>query len=104
MKTATENKELSKLKRLCETVNRRYSSGLNDDDQVRRMFDYESKVKDKARVIIGYDTYKALSTAELKELKKDAEILEHRSGVKYFEFNLMNNGICLGRYKCNLPI
>lgn len=104
MKTATENKELNKLQKLCETVNRRYSSGLNDDDQVGAMFRYEAKIKDKARVIIGYDKYKALSVTELKTLKKEAEIQTDKKGNRFFEFNITNNGMYLGRYKCNLPL
>tara|TARA_R110002020_G_scaffold144907_1_gene318101 strand:- start:1725 stop:2039 length:315 start_codon:yes stop_codon:yes gene_type:complete len=104
MQTTTQSKQLSKLQRLCETVNRRYSSGLNDDDQVGAMFRYEEKIKDEARVIIGYDKYKALSVSQLKELKKDAETQTHKNGTKFFEFNITNNGMYLGRYKCNLPL
>ena len=99
----SENKNLKKLQSLCDTVNRRYASGLNDDDQVNRMFTFEDKIKD-ARVIIGDDTYKAISTEELQELKKEAKILTHDNGKQYFEFNLTKNGMYLGRYKCNLPI
>jgi hypothetical protein len=101
--TISENKNLTKLQSLCDTVNRRYASGLNDDDQVNRMFTFEDKIKD-ARVIIGYDTYKAISIENLNELKKEAEMLTYKNGKQYFEFILTKNGMYLGRYKCNLPI
>ena len=104
MKTLQNTPELNKLQKLCEIVNSRYASGLNDDDQVRNLFNYEKKIKDKARVIIGYDKYKALSISELKELKKNNQIKEDRHNTKYFEFSIVKNGMYLGRYKCNLPI
>ena len=47
-----------KLESLCDIVNKRYAKGLNDDDQVKKMFDYKNK-HSKLDIIVGYDTYKA---------------------------------------------
>ena len=47
-----------KLKELCNIVNKRYAKGLNDDDQVKKMFDYKNK-HPELDIIVGYDTYKA---------------------------------------------
>ena len=50
---------LEKLEKLCEIVNNRYLSGLNDDDQVRAMFKFAKEHPD-VKVLIGYDHYKAI--------------------------------------------
>ena len=42
----TMKTNLEKLQNLCEIVNIRYSKGLNDDDQVAKMFEFERKQKD----------------------------------------------------------
>ncbi len=103
MTTTTKKSNLEKLQSLCDTVNRRYSSGLNDDDQINRLFTFESKIDD-AKVIIGFDKYRALSVIELKKLKKENEVQKYPNGKEFFEFNIVKNGMYLGRYKCNLPI
>lgn len=47
-----------KLEELCNIVNKRYAKGLNDDDQVKKMFDYKNK-HFELDIIVGFDTYKA---------------------------------------------
>lgn len=47
-----------KLEELCSIVNKRYAKGLNDDDQVKRMFNYKNK-HPELDIIVGFDTYKA---------------------------------------------
>lgn len=94
-------KNLSKLQTLCDKVNKRYSSGQNDDDQVSAMFKFEKSVKD-VRVIIGYDTYQAESVEELERFLKEEkpEIISEKcdaSGTEHQYFKIRN-------YKCNLPI
>jgi hypothetical protein len=81
---------LNKLQKLCDIVNNRNSKGLNDDDQVARMYKFEKSISD-ARVIIGWDDYQAMSIEDLKkEFKKSKKISEK----EFF----------IGQYKCILPI
>ena len=81
---------LNKLQKLCDIVNNRNSKGLNDDDQVARMYKFEKSISD-ARVIIGWDDYQAMSIEDLKkEFKKSKKI----SDKEFF----------IGQYKCILPI
>ena len=47
-----------KLEKLCDIVNKRYAKGLNDDDQVKRMFDYKNK-HPELDIIVGFSTYTA---------------------------------------------
>ena len=60
------NKNLSKLKKLCEAVNRRYLRGLNDDDQVQALFKFYEGAKG-VYIIVGYDNYNAIN----EEQKED---------------------------------
>jgi hypothetical protein len=58
---------LEKLQILCNAVNKRYAKGLNDDDQVAKMFKFASSQND-AVVVIGYDDYQAISKQVLLDL------------------------------------
>lgn len=40
---AQDQKDLKKLQALCEASNNKYSKGLNDDDQIRKIFDFAKK-------------------------------------------------------------
>lgn len=58
--------DLNKLSNLCEICNSRYARGLNDDDQVRAMFDYANISPDLC-VLIGWDKYKAATVQQIEE-------------------------------------
>jgi hypothetical protein len=62
---------LQKLQRLCDIVNKRYKNELNDDDQVKRMFEFREKHTDELQIIIGWDTY----NASLKESKESPDTI-----------------------------
>ena len=57
-------KKLNKLQALCDASNKRYSAGLNDDDQTRAIF-YYTKKNTSVCVLIGYDTYNAIPAEEV---------------------------------------
>lgn len=85
---ATATTPIQKLQTLCSKVNTRYAAGLNDDDQVKAMFDYQKKHPELI-VIIGYDKYQAITKEQLKEYAKTAQEDESRtkeSGSKYIKF------------------
>lgn len=85
---ATATTPLQKLQTLCSKVNSRYSAGLNDDDQVKAMFEYQKK-HPELHVIIGYDKYQAITQEQLKEYAKAAQEDESRtkeSGKKWVKF------------------
>lgn len=91
--TSTKITPLERLQTLCKKVNTRYAAGLNDDDQVRAMFDYSKKHPELA-VLIGYDKYQAITQEQLKEYAKTAEQDERRgkeSGKKWIKFWHNNN-------------
>lgn len=80
---------LKKLQRLCDTVNRRYQRGLNDDDAVGAMFKFAKTITD-AQVIIGFDDYQAISIEEVKkhavtatEIDKDGYFKVRRNFKSY---------------------
>lgn len=88
----SSDKNLSKLSKLCEIVNKRYAKGLNDDDQVSAMYKFADSVTDVV-VAIGWDKYYAYDLAELvdglesgdttKEETKDGVILHFKvAGMK----------------------
>lgn len=69
-------KTLKKLQSLCDASNRKYDAGLNDDDQIRALFNY-SKKNTSVCVLIGYDSYNAVPAEEVIKFYKenpDAEI------------------------------
>ena len=47
-----------RLEQLCHVVNKRYAKGLNDDDQVKKMFDYKNK-HPELDIIVGFSIYTA---------------------------------------------
>lgn len=63
------NKNLSKLKNLCEAVNRRYLIGLNDDDQVQALFKFYEGAKG-VYIIVGYDKYEAINEEQKEDYVK----------------------------------
>lgn len=69
---------IQRLQTLCDKSNSRYAAGLNDDDQVKAMFDYQKKHPELV-VGIGYDTYTALTIEQVKKYAETAEIDELRS-------------------------
>lgn len=84
----TQTTPLQKLQSLCDKSNRRYAAGLNDDDQVKAMFDYQKKHPELI-VLIGYDKYQAITREQLKEYAKTAQEDERRtkeSGQKWIKF------------------
>ena len=69
-------KTLKKLQSLCDASNRKYDAGLNDDDQIRALFNYTNK-NTSVCVLIGYDSYNAVPAEEVIKFCKqnpDAEI------------------------------
>ena len=64
------NKNLSKLKNLCEAVNRRYLRGLNDDDQVQALFKFYKGAKG-VYIIVGYDSYDAINEEQKEDYIKN---------------------------------
>lgn len=66
---------LKKLKNLCNKVNTRYKAGLNDDDAVSAMFKFYKTVNDCV-ILIGFDTYSAMSKSEFLEKIKEAHKIE----------------------------
>lgn len=78
MQTAAKLTPVQKLQALCDKCNRRYLAGLNDDDQVKEMFDYQKK-NPELIIGIGYDTYTALTTEQVKKYAETATIDELRS-------------------------
>lgn len=54
---------LTQLERSAETVNRRYAAGLNDDDQVSKMFSIAKGV-DGYRPFPCWDTYEIVTDEE----------------------------------------
>lgn len=63
-------KELQQLQRLCDISNRRYNAGQNDDDQVRRLFNFAKK-QTSVCVLIGYDDYQATTAEEVLNFYKE---------------------------------
>lgn len=83
-------KKLNKLQALCDASNKKYSAGLNDDDQTRAVFDYAKK-NTSVCVVIGYDSYNAVPAEEVIkfcEQNPDAEIKIEKD----FSFVKMNFG------------
>lgn len=78
------SKNLKKLQALCKAVNSRYQRGLNDDDAVRKMFNFAESIAD-AQVIIGYDDYQALS---IEEVNKHAEKATEFDKDGYFKIRI----------------
>ena len=88
---------LEKLQNLCEIVNIRYSKGLNDDDQVKKMFEFEKQQND-AIVVIGWDTYLAIDVNEYNRLYNLAVSdgnIKKGSETYYFDAYINNE-----KYKC----
>lgn len=65
---------LQKLKQLAEKVNERYLNDLNDDDQLKELFDFSKRITD-AFVVVGYDQYGAISLDQLINAYKKTVIL-----------------------------
>ena len=74
MQTVTKT-PLQKLQELCDKCNRRYLAGLNDDDQVKAMFDYQKKHPELI-VGIGYNTYTALTTEQVKKYASESSKID----------------------------
>lgn len=83
---ATENKNFLKLQKLCAAVNKRYSEGRNDDDQVSALFKFAPTIKD-AFILITFDTYEAVNEVEketllngtIEEIKEDEEAFYYKT-------------------------
>ncbi len=82
-------KKLNKLQSLCDASNKRYSAGLNDDDQIRALFNY-SKKNTSVCVIIGYDSYNAVPAEEVVAFYKQNPETEIRieNEFSYVKMNL----------------
>lgn len=61
---------LKKLQALCDASNRKYAAGLNDDDQIRALFEYTKK-NTSVCVVIGYDNYNAITAEEVIKFYKE---------------------------------
>lgn len=70
--------DLTKLANLCEKCNARYARGLNDDDQVRAMFDYANISPDLC-LLIGWDKYKA---ATVQQVQQSENVTQDEKGNK----------------------
>lgn len=89
-------KELNRLQQLCENANKRYKAGLNDDDQVKKIFDFAKK-NICVCVAIGYDTYNAIAADQVLELYKinpGAEVTKEKDFV-YIKMNYNNYQISI---------
>ena len=79
-----------RLEQLCHVVNKRYAKGLNDDDQVKRMFDYKNK-HPELDIIVGFSTYTAKYKfvvevgQQLKEPHEDTIYRVHKVTDKIIE-------------------
>lgn len=71
--TAPRRSNCQKLQSLCDTVNKRYAKGQNDDDQVSAMFKFSRSIKD-AFVLIGYDDYNAITEEQKDDYIKNSFI------------------------------
>ena len=61
---------LKKLQSLCDASNRKYNAGLNDDDQIRALFNY-TKENTNVCVVIGYDSYNAITAEDVIKFYKE---------------------------------
>ena len=88
---------LEKLQNLCKIVNMRYSKGLNDDDQIKKMFEFEKKQND-AIIIIGWDTYWAIDVNKYNELYNLSVCTGNiKKGTDSYYFDVYINN---KKYKC----
>lgn len=71
-----------KLQKLCAAVNRRYSAGRNDDDQVNALFKFAPTVKD-AFILITFNTYEAVNEGQ-KEILLNGNIEEIKENEEAF--------------------
>ena len=79
-----------KLQKAIDTVNRRYSSGLNDDDAVRKMCDIDKKTKGFT-FQPRYDTYEPITDFERLQYLSDKHGYWSEE-VKYFNSILTLKG------------
>jgi hypothetical protein len=80
---------LNKLQQLCNNVNRRYQAGLNDDDQVKALFDYAKK-NHCVCVVVGYDDYNGITAYEVLQMYKsepEAEVIHEKNGFSCIKMN-----------------
>jgi hypothetical protein len=84
---AQEQKDLKKTQALCNASNRRYKNDQNDDDQVRCIFNFQKKT-DSVAVLVGYDEYSAILSAEILQYIKDNPETEtkHENGQSYIKY------------------
>jgi putative cell wall-binding protein len=82
---------LKKLQSLCDTTNRRYHSGQNDDDQVRALFNYANK-NTSVCVVIGYDSYNAITAEEIIKFYKEnpGTEIKKENDFSYVKMNYSN--------------
>ena len=64
------NKDLITLKNICELVNKRYSNGLNDDDQIHALFNFYKGAKG-VYIIVGSDNYNAINEEQKEDYVKN---------------------------------
>lgn len=64
------NKDLVILKNLCQSVNKRYLNGLNDDDQVNALFNFYKGIKG-VYIIVGYDNYNIINEEQKEDYIKN---------------------------------
>lgn len=83
---------LQKLKLLAHRCNECYNSGLNDDDQVKAMFDFSKSIID-AFIVVGYDSYGAISLEQLKESYLMNGVSYNGQGMAKIRFS---NSECVG--------
>lgn len=82
---------LKKLQSLCDTTNRRYQAGQNDDDQVRALFNYAKK-NPSVCVVIGYDSYNAIKAEEIIKFYKEnpGTEIKKENDFSYVKMNYSN--------------
>jgi len=86
---------LEKLKTLCDVVNKRYAKGLNDDDEVKKMFDFENLHED-VKIVIGSDDYQAITKDDFEkefENSNDVKSTDVYTSFKFFIGNKYYTGI-----------
>ena len=70
------NKDLIILKNICQSINRRYLNGLNDDNQVHALFNFYKGIKG-VYIIVSYDDYNVINEEQKKDFIKNHLISTH---------------------------
>ena len=73
---AKAKRNLIILKNLCQSINKRYLNGLNDDDQINTLFNFYKGIKG-VYIIVGYDNYNVINEEQKKDFIKNHLISTH---------------------------